>query len=245
MTQIIIPDWPAPANIKAYTTLRHGGVSQAPYDTFNLAEHVGDNPQDVQTNRQLLKEMLSLPNEPIWLEQIHSTMVLPAVNDSRGKPADASFTTQSKQVCVVLTADCLPLLLCHRNGTQVAAIHAGWRGLANGIIAKTLDALNLPPEDILAWLGPAIGPKAYELGEEIREIFIKNDAEAEQAFIPSLHSDRWLGDLYSLAKLQLQKRHVSAIYGGKYCTYSDKERFFSYRRDGNKTGRIASLIWMA
>lgn len=244
MKHFIQPDWPAPANVRAFTTLRSVGHSKVPFDKFNLAYHVGDNEKDVQANRELLKNLLNLPNEPFWLEQTHSTIVLPITEKSTDKKGDASFTNQAKQVCVIMTADCLPILICNRKGTYVAAIHAGWRGLADGIIEKTLQAMNLSSDDMMAWLGPAIGSKVYEVGAEVRERFIANDIEANQAFVPSKNEGRWLADLYALAKLRLYKQNISAIYGGEYCTYSDKDRFFSYRRDGNQTGRMASLIWM-
>ncbi len=244
MKPVITPNWPAPLHIKACTTLRHGGYSEAPYVSFNLAQHVGDESRHVQANRALLTTLLALPTEPTWLEQTHSTIVVSAESHNRGKEADASFACESKQICVVLTADCLPILLCDRKGTCVAAIHAGWRGLANGIIGKTLDTLQLAPDDTLVWLGPAIGPTVYELGNEVRQQFIARQAETEKAFLPSSNPDRWLGNLYELAKLDFEHVGVSAIYGGDHCTYSDKERFFSYRRDGNKTGRMASLIWI-
>jgi len=241
---IITPDWPAPTHIHAYSTCRNGGVSEAPYHSFNFGEHVGDDQANIEANRSLLKKRLNLPTEPIWLKQVHSTIVLPAIPANRGQEADALFSQQPNQVCVVTTADCLPLLLCDRNGTQVAAIHAGWRGLANGIIENTLQKMNLPANQILAWLGPAIGPRVYELGDEVRQYFIDKDAEASRSFVPSKNAGRWLGNLYSLATLRLEKQNISAIYGGEYCTYSASEQFFSYRRDGIKTGRMASLIWM-
>ncbi len=244
MKHVIVPDWPAPAHVKAYTTLRTGGTSQAPYETFNLAKGVGDDEHAVKANRAILNDVLSLPNEPVWISQTHSTIVLPARPETKGKEADATFANQPEQVCAVMTADCLPIFLCDRSGTHVAAIHAGWRGLAHGIIENTLQTLNLSPENILIWLGPAIGPKVYELGEEVRDIFVCDDPQAEKAFVPSQNEGRWLGDLYALARLRLRRYGVSAIYGGEYCTYSDAARFFSYRRDGGKTGRMASLIWI-
>lgn len=244
MNFILKPDWPAPINIRAYTTLRTGGISAPPYNTFNLAGHVGDDEKYVQANRELLKNKLNLPDEPIWLEQTHSTIVLPAIPANRNQKADATFSNQTGQVCVVMTADCLPILLCQRDGSCVAAIHAGWRGLADGIIEKTLQAMNPSSVDILAWLGPAIGPAVYEIGEEVRQRFIEQDPDAESAFIPSEHAGRWLGNLYELATLRLNKQGIFAIYGGEYCTYSDKDYFFSYRRDGQQTGRMASLIWI-
>ncbi|MEO8401268.1 MAG: peptidoglycan editing factor PgeF [Gammaproteobacteria bacterium] len=243
MTNFIVPNWPAPKTIKAFTTLRTGGVSLAPYDSFNLGEHVGDETQHVKTNRENLKTQLNLQNQPVWLNQTHSTRVIPATTENTGKEADAAFTDQPGNVCAVLTADCLPLLVCQREGTHVAAIHAGWRGLANGVIENTLTAMGIPADDTLVWLGPAIGPKVFEVGDEVREIFLKSHPEAEQMFLPSPNG-RWLGNLYALARLRLNSQGITHIYGGDYCTYSDSELFFSYRRDGNKTGRMASLIWM-
>ena len=236
-------DWPAPANVNAYTTLRKGGVSETPFDQLNLAQNVGDNPEQVDKNRSILKQELKLPADPIWINQTHSTIAIPANIENTGKEADASYTALAEQVCIITTADCLPLLVCNRKGTHVAAIHAGWRGLSKGVIENTLNALNLPPEDILVWLGPAIGPKHYEVGDEVRDFFLQIDPEASKAFTPSINQ-RWLADLYTLARLRLKKLGISAVYGGKYCTYSDPENFYSYRRDGNKTGRMASLIWL-
>lgn len=243
MSSVIKPDWPAPAHVKAYTTLRHGGVSVAPYDSFNLAQHVGDDPAHVEQNRAILKKMLNLPNEPIWLEQVHSTIALPATPENQGKTADAAFTNQANRICVVMTADCLPVFLCDRAGTHVAVIHAGWRGLANGVIENTLTMLNVPRENLMAYLGPAIGANAYEVGDEVRQFFLDAHSEAIHAFTPS-PNQRWLADMYALARLRLRLEGVMDIYGGEYCTYSDKEQFFSYRRDGSKTGRMASLIYI-
>jgi len=238
----IQPNWPAPKNIKAYTTLRTHGVSQPPYDQLNLAEHVADNPQHVAMNRAILRETLKLPAEPIWINQTHSRIAIQASPDNRDGEADASFTDQPDQICVVLTADCLPILVCHRQGTQVAAIHAGWRGLLGGVIEATLDALALPAKETLIWLGPAISATYYEVGPEVRAAFLTQDPETMEAFSPSPNA-RWLADLYQLARIRLRKKGISAIYGGEYCTYSDPKRFYSYRRDGAKTGRFATLIY--
>ncbi len=240
---VIRPDWPAPSQIKAYTTLREGGVSLAPYHNFNLGMHTGDNPIDVSTNRRRLKTVLGIPSEPIWLNQTHSAIVLPALLTHLNQEADATYTDELNRVCIVLTADCLPILLCHHSGSHVAAIHAGWRGLVKGIISETLTALKLPPEECIAWLGPAIGPEAFEVGNIVRQLFIQCEPETATAFIPSPNG-KWLGNLYTLARCFLQKQGVTHIYGGTYCTYSEKSRFFSYRRDGEKTGRMASLIWI-
>lgn len=241
---LLEPQWPAPPCIKAYTTLRVGGVSQPPFDQFNLAEHVGDQLSDVQLNRDLLKKQLNLPTEPIWLQQIHSTTVVKALPENRNSTADASFTDQINQACVVLTADCLPLLICHRKGTHIAAIHAGWRGLLNGIIEATLQSLPCHPEELMVWLGPAISAPRYEVGDEMRNLFLQQHPEAEYAFILS-DTQRWHADLYALARLRLLKQGITAIYGGNLCTYSDPSRFYSYRRDSGKTGRMATIIWIS
>lgn len=237
----IQPDWPAPPNIKAYHTLRTGGVSLPPFNSFNLGTHTGDELSHVIENRALLQQKLQLPTEPIWLTQIHGTSAVPALNENMEIEADAAFSMQIAQVCAVLTADCLPLFLCNLSGTHVAAIHAGWRGLAQGIIEQTISALNLPSNEILAWLGPAIGPQQFEVGGEVREIFLSKDRHAAQAFIPA--KEKWLANLYLLATLRLEACGVTAIYGGQYCTYTQDTLFYSYRRDLGKTGRMASLIW--
>lgn len=244
MNNVLRPDWPAPLHIKAYTTLRTGGVSLAPFDTFNLAEHVSDDEKRVQANRQLLKNTLGLPTDPIWLEQIHSPIALPAIPENKGKKADAAYTTLPQHICAVMTADCLPILLCNRDGTHVAAIHAGWRGLLHGVIENTLAAMNVPAENMLAWLGPAISANVYEVGDEVRQLFLDDNPDTHVAFLPSRNDQRFLADLYALAKMRLQRQGIVHIYGGQYCTYSQNELFFSYRRDGNKTGRMASLIYI-
>ena len=241
--QTLKPNWPAPPSVKAHTTLRKGGISQAPYNELNLAQHVGDDSNFVITNRNHLKENLQLPNEPIWLEQTHSTIVIPALPENRGKNADASFTTEANAICAILTADCLPILLCNKQGTYVAAIHAGWRGLANGIIEQTLKLANIPFNDIMVWLGPGIGPAVYEVGDEVRELFINENSETIKAFTPSPNL-RWLADIYALARIRFKKQNITEVYGGEYCTYSAPELFYSARRNGFQTGRMASLIWI-
>jgi YfiH family protein len=243
MKLFIQPKWPAPAHIKACTTLRTGGVSQHPYDQFNLGDHVGDRLEHLIQNREILKNNLGLTQEPIWIRQTHSTIAIEATTENAGKEADASFTNQANQTCIILTADCLPILLCHRDGNTVAAIHAGWRGLANGIIENTLEKIQSPREDWLVWLGPAISSKCYEVGDEVREQFIRHMPQAETAFHPSPNK-RWMADLYELARMRLRNEGIQQIYGGEYCTYSDPTLFYSYRRDGEKTGRMASLIWI-
>ena len=241
-TDWIIPDWPAPANVRAYTTTRLGGVSRTPYAGFNLGDHVGDVAQDVVVNRAQLKRRLNLPTAPVWLNQVHDTQIVNAAEVAAGCTADGSYTIEAGVVCAVLTADCLPVLLCNREGSKVAAAHAGWRGLANGVIETTLDALDARPESLMAWLGPAIGPQAFEVGAEVREIFMAHDPQTVDAF-KSAPSGRWFADIYLLARQRLACQGVTAVYGGGECTYTDAQRFYSFRRD-SITGRMASLIWL-
>lgn len=232
-------DWPAPDGIHAGTTLRQGGMSQPPYDSMNLATHVGDDEQTVQANRDRLIEKLSLPSSPVWLNQQHTINVINANETYDQSPADASYTDQSGVVCAVLTADCVPILLCDQTGRQIAAIHAGWRGLLNGIIENTI--ATFPKTTMIAWLGPAISQQAFEVGPEVRELFIQHDKNASSAFIPGAIG-KCYADLYELAKQRLNTSGVKAVYGGQFCTYSDTQRFYSYRHY-SKTGRMASLIW--
>lgn len=240
--ELLIPDWPAPTQVRACTTTRIGGISSSPYDTLNLASHVGDDPQAVAENRRRLREHLALPAEPRWLNQVHGSCAADAALVADPCDADASFTALPGVVCAVLTADCLPLLLCNRAGTKVAAVHAGWRGLHGGVVEQTVRALNLPGSELFAWLGPAIGPDTFEVGGEVREAFISVEARAAEAFRP--HGERWLADLYLLARQRLASVGVTQVYGGDRCTFSEPEKFYSYRREA-KTGRMASLIWIA
>ncbi|MGC1853761.1 MAG: peptidoglycan editing factor PgeF [Candidatus Aquirickettsiella sp.] len=242
MLDLIIPDWPAPHWIKAYTTTRMGGFSQAPYNSLNTAMHVGDNLDDVSKNRQLLQKNLHLKKPIIWLEQVHGNIPISADLPIASPRADAIYSKTTQTVCAVQTADCIPLLVCSSTRYCVAAIHAGWKGLSNGIIENTIDALALPPSDILAWLGPAIGPQAFIVGEEVFQSFMGKDQAAEIAFQP-LENNLWHANLSQLAKQRLNKLGITSIYGGNYCTFSDKLRFFSYRRD-QITGRMLSLIWI-
>ncbi|WP_375057075.1 purine nucleoside phosphorylase YfiH [Zobellella sp. DQSA1] len=238
---MILPDWPAPARVCAVQSCRTGGVSHSPFNSLNLGAHVGDGEHYVRINRERLGAYLNLPTDPVWLEQVHGTRVLtlPAENDSL--TADAVVTRTPGQVCAVMTADCLPVLFCDETGTVVGAAHAGWRGLAAGVLEATLDEMRVDPESVLAWMGPAIGPRAFEVGGEVREAFMRHSPLAEDAFVP--HGEQWLADIYHLARLRLAAAGVHHIYGGEHCTYSEPERFFSYRRD-RETGRMATLIWL-
>ncbi len=233
------PDWPAPANIHAATTLRTGGVSAGEYDSLNPASHVGDNQYLVNQNRLIIRTMLNLPSEPVWLNQTHSNRAVRAENSPTPLNADASFTDQAGVVCTVMTADCLPLLACATDGSEIAAIHAGWRGLLDGIIDNTIASLK--NTDLLFWLGPAIGSEQFEVGDEVRSAFLEKSEDYEPAF--KKHSqEKWLADIYELARINLVTLGIKNIYGGQFCTVTDKERFYSYRRDKN-TGRMATLIW--
>ncbi len=240
---LLLPDWPAPNRVRAYSTTRCGGVSMAPFKSLNLGDHVGDDPAAVAANRQHLCEALQLPSKPFWLRQVHGTVVYQLTDmDEGGIEADGSFTRQLNRVCVVMTADCLPLLLCDREGSVVAAVHAGWRGLYAGIIEQAVTQLGVSPSRLMAWLGPAIGAQAFEVGSEVREAFLQHDVAANEAFIQK-DSDHWLADLYLLARQRLRQSGVQAIYGGEFCTYYDPQKFFSYRRDV-QTGRMATLIYL-
>lgn len=238
----ITPNWPVPKWIKAVSTTRQGGVSHAPFDSLNLGAHVGDDKDRVAVNRQILTDTMSMPTSPAWLNQVHGTDVVTLPLPSGTIPdADASFTDVHGQVCIVMTADCLPVLFCNEEGTQVAAAHAGWRGLVNGVLEQTLSKFDEPGK-VMAWLGPAIGPDAFEVGDEVRELFMAHYPDAKAAFKPQ--RDRWLADIYLLARQRLMASGVTQIYGGQYCTVSSPEAFFSYRRE-NRTGRQASCIWIS
>ena len=234
----LIPQWPAPANVKAVVTTRNGGISQAPYNGFNLAAHVGDAPEAVAHNRAQLS---GFGCTPVWLNQVHSIDVVPAVAGQLAT-ADASFTEEPGLACTVLTADCLPVLFTTLQGDRVAAAHAGWRGLAGGILEATACALKANPDEILVWLGPAIGPTAFEVGPEVYETFIAQHPEAEQALIASARVGHFYADLYQLARIRLAAIGITRVFGGDFCTFSDA-RFYSYRRQA-QTGRMASLIWL-
>jgi YfiH family protein len=242
----LIPNWPAPKTVVAFTTFRSGGVSLPPFDSFNLATHVGDNPKAVQANRVYLHARASLPSEPLWLEQIHGIEVAEfteatLVKNTQRIMADAVVAFNPNEVCAVLTADCLPILLCDHQGTRVSAIHAGWRGLAAGVIEAAVKKLATDGKNLLAWLGPAIGPRSFIVKEEVFNSF-KECVAAQQAF-KAIEAGTWLADLYQLARLRLNRLGITQIFGGEFCTYREQDRFFSYRRS-KITGRMASLIWL-
>lgn len=240
MSEWIVPDWPAPAGVRALITTRSGGVSVGPCAALNLAAHVGDDPAAVAENRRRLR--LHLPAEPLWLAQVHGVGVADAASAPAGVEADAAVASRKNAVCAVLTADCLPVLLCDEGGTVVAAAHAGWRGLAAGVIEAAVQAMAAPPSRLLAYLGPAIGPQSFEVGAEVRDAFMTCSAAAADAFV-SKGRGKYLADLYCLARQRLNALGVSRVFGGGRCTYSDAEHFYSYRRD-RAAGRMASLIWL-
>ncbi len=239
----IAAPWPAATRVRAVTTVRTGGVSAPPFDTFNLGDHVNDDPVAVRANRVRLRADLALPAEPLWFTQVHGTRVVAAAGTAAGTEADGSFTDRAGVVCAVLTADCLPVFLCDRAATRVAVVHAGWRGLVAGVVEQGLAAMEMPGGDqVLAWLGPAIGPQAFEVGDEVRQAFVSRQPEAAMAFRKNTNG-RYYADIYTLARLRLAAAGVTQVYGGEYCTYTESQRFFSYRRDG-QTGRMAALIWL-
>ncbi|URQ60108.1 purine nucleoside phosphorylase YfiH [Pantoea alhagi] len=242
MNDLIVPDWPAPATVRACSTTRAGGVSVAPWDSLNLGDHVGDQPAAVQANRQRLVDMADLPAMPWWLEQIHGTEVVRL----DGRPpatrrADAVWSNQAGTVCAVMTADCLPVLFCSFDGKEVAAAHAGWRGLCTGVLENTLRQFSAPPEEIHVWMGPAIGPEAFEVGPEVRAAFMAHDPAAAGAFRAA--GDKFYADLWQLARQRLAAQGVASVSGGGRCAWHDSAHFFSWRRSGT-TGRMASLIWL-
>jgi YfiH family protein len=235
------PDWEAHARVRAVMTTRTGGVSASPYDSFNLATHVGDTTEAVERNRRRLRDALSLPSEPAWLEQVHGNAVAVLPRQQAG-PADAAVTFTRGPVCAVLVADCLPVFLASRAGDRVGIAHAGWRGLAAGVVEATIRALDCGPGELVAWLGPSIGPSAFEVGDEVREAFVRQDAGAATAFRRH-RAGRWLADLPALARRRLAVAGIADAGGGTHCTVTDATRFFSYRRDG-ATGRMAALAWL-
>lgn len=242
MLEFLVPDWPAPANVGAFSTLRGGGVSGDPFASLNLGDHVGDDPSAVKENRRLVGA--NLPGEPLWLNQVHGVRVVNGGREWDSPPeADGVFSRRAGRVCVVMTADCLPVLLCDRTGTVVAAAHAGWRGLAAGILAQTVEAMGCPAEEILAWLGPAIGPTAFEVGGEVLDTFARAEPLAADHFQPTSEPGKWFADLPGLARQALARCGVRQVWGGECCTVSDSQRFFSHRRD-RCSGRMGAFIWL-
>ena len=237
---LLVPDWPAPPGVLAVSTLRTGGVSRGEFASLNLGDHVGDSPADVQENRRRLREACGLPQEPNWLRQVHGVRVVDLDQPAPDMTADAAFTRRSGIVCAVLTADCLPVLFADAAGTTVAAAHAGWRGLLAGVLEATVAAMRAAPADLIAWLGPAIGPQCFEVGPEVREAFIGRDPDCAAAFVP--HGARHLADLPALARRRLAAAGVRRVHDAAQCTHSQPQRFFSHRRDG-RSGRQATLIW--
>ncbi len=238
---LLVPDWPAPDNVQARISTRQGGVSTGAYASLNLGAHVGDAPAAVAENRRRLAQSAGLAASPHWLNQVHGCGVVAADADA-GSSADACWTSKPGLACAVLTADCLPVLFSDREGSCVAAAHAGWRGLAAGVLEATVAALPVPPRRLLAWLGPAIGPDAFQVGDEVRRVFVAQTAEDAAAFVAD--GERWRADLFALARARLGRCGVTAVYGGGLCTVSDGALFFSHRRDG-VSGRFASLIQRA
>jgi YfiH family protein len=238
----IIPTWPTPEDIKCVTTKRIGGYSQHVYRSLNLGDHVKDDKENVDQNRQLIKKDLQLPNDPVWLEQVHGSRVLHLAKDiPKHKTADAAYTSEVGVVCAVLTADCLPVVFCDQVGDHVAVAHAGWRGLIKGVLKNTLQTIPVANENIMCWLGPAIGSNKFEVGEEVVEQFLANNVTHENAF-QKQSNEKYLANIYQLAINILSKYGVINIYGGEYCTYGESDKFYSYRRDG-VTGRMATLVW--
>lgn len=236
-------EWPAPPGVHAGTTTRAGGVSAGEYASFNLGDRAGDDPAAVAENRRRLRVGLNLVQEPRWLYQVHGVRVVPATPGPELPEADAAVAVAPGEVCTVLTADCLPVLLCDDDGTRVAAAHGGWRGLAGGILAETVAAMAVPPETVMAWLGPAIGPAAFEVGDEVRAAFTARDPDHAAAFMPGAAPGKHQADIYALARRELARAGVARVYGGGRCTVTEADRFYSYRRQGGECGRMASLIW--
>lgn len=235
----IVPGWPAPANVKALITTRIGGVSRGPFASFNLGLRTGDDPAAVVANRECLRRLL--PQEPKWLAQVHGATVIEADGIESCPRADASIARLPGTVCAIMIADCVPVLFTDRRGTLVAAAHAGWRGLASGVLENTIRTMNVASAELLAYMGPGIGPDAFEVGADVRDAFLARDARSEPAFTPR-GPGKWLADLYALAHQALARAGITQVYGGEFCTVSDPQRFFSYRRD-KTTGRMAALIW--
>jgi YfiH family protein len=242
----LLPDWPAPPGVQALVTRRAGGVSRGAFASFNLARHVGDDPGTVQANRAQLRRLAGLPAEPLWLEQVHGIDVVehtgrPTTNPPR---ADAAVAFAPGRVCAVMTADCLPVVFTDVDGTRIGVAHAGWRGLAGGVLEATVDALRVAPGRLLAWLGPAISQAAFEVGPEVRAEFVARNPEHAAAFMAN-DAGRFQADLYLLARQVLARCGLRAVHGGGSCTFAESHDFYSFRRDGGSTGRMATIAWLA
>ena len=240
-------DWPAPENVQAFSTTRNNGFSAGSFAGLNLAQHVEDDGSAVVRNRDWLIEHFQLPSAPVWLQQTHSNTVIAADEFQQclvTPEADASWTASTGVVCAVLTADCLPVFFSSQQGDRVAVTHAGWRGVLNGVISASFAAMNMRAEDCLVWLGPAIGAEAFEVGADVYQAFTSKHAENSTAFRQK-DEQHWLCDIYQLARIELQQLGIQSVHGGSLCTYSDEQQFYSFRRDGARTGRMASLIWLA
>lgn len=241
MIETVQPNWNSPPGVQAFCTTRAGGHSAAPYDSFNLGHHVGDNAERVAQNRNLLSQALDLPAEPCWIKQTHSTSVVTLEQDDN-RTADAAITHTPGIVAVVMTADCLPILICNHSGSEVAAVHAGWRGLQAGVIQCALDAMQSANDQLMAWIGPGISQACFEVGDEVYAAYINSINDADRYF--SAHGPgHWLCDLAGLAQLVFEQQGVSEVTRAPLCSYRDDKRFYSYRRDAT-TGRMASLIWI-
>lgn len=238
--QWIVPDWPVAPRVKAVITTRAGGVSRGPYASFNVSARVGDDPDAVERNLEVLRSML--PTDPVWLHQVHGNEVVDAASAPPFAHADAAVARNRHVVCAVMTADCMPVLLAHRQGKAIGVAHAGWRGMAAGVIEATVARLGVPATETVAYLGPAISTRAFEVGQDVYDAFVKNDNKAAAAFTPTA-AGKFHADLYALARLRLARAGVHDAYGGGFCTHADQARFYSYRRD-QVTGRMAALIWL-
>jgi len=244
---LITPDWPAPSQVRAIVTTRKGGYSVSPYDSFNLGEYTDDDVKAVRLNRRKLEAHIGIPNIR-WIKQVHGVDVIDVYksDSSNTLEADGCYTESVNQVCAIVTADCLPILICNREGSRVAALHAGWRGLANGIIETGLNRSGIPPEDALVWFGPSIGVEAYQVGEDLRQVFMSTGRYTDEAIYSNFVSsgdNKYMCNLIGLARAELATLGVKDVYGGNHCTYSEPGSFYSYRRDGD-TGRFASLVWI-
>lgn len=243
-TDLVRPDWPAPGNIRAFSTTRRGGVSRGPWASLNLGPNCGDEPANVLENRRRIARLL--PAEPLWMEQVHGARVLESGEDGTGhEQADARVESAPGRVVTIMSADCLPVLLCDEDGARIGAAHAGWRGIAAGVIEATVERMEASPGRLMAWLGPAISGAVYEVGDDVRDAFAAAEGHARRSVDGSFtrHGGRWLLDVAGAARRILEALGVQRVYGGGFCTYREPDRFFSHRRDG-ATGRMASVIWL-